>query len=226
MSIKTWVGAKRALRNAAGAYSLALALACCRESAGTHAQVLPPDAKPLCTFEPGEFAGWFETGVVALNGRVKPKDSLNFTPDGMCSFHKWSEQMFLWLTSPVGDERVFQSKDFYAVSTLGADGWRTLLRNTPHKNDASLRDTKALEQGQPNRRLVLMARNESLVYYTTYVNEVYAYFLTGMQTGGITPQPTRFPMTRQELKDIIDFGANRGMTIGIDDPKAHALVVT
>jgi hypothetical protein len=71
-----------------------------------------------------------------------------------------------------------------------------------------------------------MARNRSLVYYATYVNEVFAYFLTGAKTGGITPQPTHFPIRRQELKDIIDYGASRGMTIGIDDPKAQTLVLT
>jgi len=229
MSIKTWIGPKRASRSAARAYGLALAalaLACCGESAGTQAQVLPSDAKPLCTFEPGEFAGWFETGAVTLNGAVKPKDSLNFAPAGICSFHKWSEQMFLWLTSPAGDARVFQSPDFYRVSARGDDHMRTLEKNTAHKNDPALRTSKPIEHGQPGHRFVLMARNRSLVYYATYVNEVYAYFLTGTKTGGITPQPTHFPIRRQELKDIIDYGASRGMTIGIDDPKAQTLVLT
>jgi hypothetical protein len=194
-------------------------------------QVLPPDAKPLCTLEPGEFVGWFETGAVTLDGAVKPKDSLNFSASNPpnqrnCNFHKWSEQMFLWLTSPAGDRRVFQSSDFYRVSARGDDHMRTLERNTSHKNDPSVRASKPPEHGQPGNRFVLMAGNRSLVYYATYVNEVYAYFLTGAKTGGITPQPTRFPIRRQELKDIIDFGAQHGMTIGIDDPKARALVVT
>jgi hypothetical protein len=233
MSIKTWVGPKCALRNAARVYSLALAalaLVCCREAAETQAQVLPPDAKPLCTFEPGEFAGWFETGAVTLNGAVKPKDSLNFAPAGICSFHKWSEQMFLWLTSPAGNERVFQSQDFFAVAApSGEDHKRDLLRNTPHKNDASLRDSKPpLEQGQPDNRYVLMATNGSFVYYTTYVNEIYAYFLTGTMNGGITPRPERFPITPEELQKIIAFGAaHRGMTItSIEDPRAKSLAVT
>jgi hypothetical protein len=238
VSIKRWVGAKRALRNAAGAYSFALAalaLACCREVAETQAQVLPSDAKPLCALEPGEFAGWFETGAVTLNGAVKPKDSLNFAPqtlagERICDFHKWAEQMFLWLTSPAGNERVFQSQDFFAVAApSGEDHKRDLLRNTSHKNDASLRDAKPpLEQGQPDTRDVLMARNGSFVYYTTYVNEIYAYFLTGTLNGGITPQPEQFPTEQEELQKIIAFGAaHGGMKITtIEDPRAKALTVT
>src|SRR5262249_55473376 len=193
------------------------------------------DAQPLCTFEPGEFAGWFETGAVTLNGRVKPKDSLNFAPEALpgehvCHFHKWAEQMFLWLTSPAGSEIVFQSQDFFAVAApSGQDHKRDLLRNTPHKNDASLRDSKPpLEPGQPDDRYVLMATNESLVYYTTYVNEIYAYFLTGTLNGGITPQPVRFPTQPEELQKIITFGAaHGGMKITtIEDPRAKALTVT
>lgn len=154
-------------------------------------QVLPTDARPLCTFEPGEFAGWFATGAVTLNGAVKPKDSLNFAPETppgnrACNFHKWAEQMFLWLTSPAGGGRVFQSPDFYRVSARGDDGMRTLEKNTTRKNNPSVRASKPPEPGQPGNRFVLMAGNKSLVYYATYVNEVYAYFLTGTKTGGIT----------------------------------------
>ena len=71
-----------------------------------------------------------------------------------------------------------------------------------------------------------MAGNSSLVYYATYVNEVYAYFLTGTKNGGITPQPTRFPINKSELEQIIAFGKDHGMTTAeIDDPKARAMVV-
>ena len=209
----------------------ALALTCFSGLAS--GQVLPTDARPLCTFEPGEFAGWFETGAVTLDGAVKPKDSLNFSrnvPSGdpICNFHKWSEQMFLWVTSPApGGGRIFQSPDFYRVSAPGDDGMRTLEKNTARKNDPSLRDSKPPEHGQPGNRFVLMAVNGSLVYYATYVNEVHAYFLTGAKTGGITPEPTRFPIEEPELEQIIAFGKDRGMTITeIDDPKARALVVT
>ena len=34
-----------------------------------------------------------------------------------------------------------------------------------------------------------------LVYYTIVVNDVYAYFLTGNKTGGITPAASDFPTT-------------------------------
>jgi hypothetical protein len=192
--------------------------------------VLPDDAKLLCTFEAGEFAGWFETGAVTLDGAVKPKDSLNFSADApsdlrICNFHKWSEQMFLWLTSPAaGGGRAFQSPDFYRVSGPRAGGVRTLARNLPSNTGP---DSEPFEQGgQPEERYVLMAGNGSLVYYATHVNELYAYFLTGTKNGGITPQPTRFPIKKPEVEQIIAFGKDRGMTItDIDDPKARAMVV-
>jgi hypothetical protein len=239
MNISTQVARRKAPRQADAMRALvqnsclalaALALTGCSELAS--AQVLPTDAKPLCSFEAGEFPGWFATGAVTLNGAVKPKDSLNFAPETppgnrACNFHKWAEQMFLWLTSPAGGGRVFQSPDFYRVSARGDDGMRTLEKNTTRKNNPSVRASKPPEPGQPGNRFVLMAGNKSLVYYATYVNEVYAYFLTGTKTGGITPQPTRFPIEKPELEQIIAFGKDRGMTItDIDDPKARALAVT
>src|SRR5437870_13464218 len=65
---------------------------------------VPSDADLTCIATPTEFAGWFEPGsvhggVVDLNGIAKPADSrLALAPN--CGFYKWSEQMFLWLTSP------------------------------------------------------------------------------------------------------------------------------
>ena len=149
MNIDTQVACRGAPRRAEAVGALAsrqnarlvlaaLALTCC--SGFASAEVLPTDARPLCTFEPGELAGWFETGAVTLDGAVKPKDSLNFSANKPpnqrnCNFHKWSEQMFLWLTSPApGGGRVFQSPDFYRVSVPGTDRKRTLVRNMPHSS--------------------------------------------------------------------------------------------
>ena len=193
-----------------------LALASFSEFAG--AQVLPNDAKPTCTFESGEFAGWFATGVVTVNGVVNPADSLTFRPslhvppnDPDCNFYKWSEQMFLWVTSPADHgERVFHSPEFYGISAAAPDGTRTLQPLTQNI-DLFVLTSKPVEQGgEVGSRAVLMAGNNSLVYYGSQVNDVYAYFLTGTKNGGITPKPTRFPIEQPELDKITAFAASHG----------------
>src|SRR6185369_2461920 len=95
------------------------------------AQSLPTDAQTTCTVTAPVFASWFESGSVTLNGVVKPADSVNFPNIPNCSFHQWSEQMFLWLTSPApakyggGGGRIFNSPAFYDVSPPDASGDRT-----------------------------------------------------------------------------------------------------
>ena len=98
---------------------------------------LPTDAKATCTVSAAMFSGWFESGTVTLNGVVKPADSVNFPNIPNCSFHQWSEQMFLWLTSPApanyggGGGRIFASPTFYGVSPRDqSTGSRTFL---PHR---------------------------------------------------------------------------------------------
>ncbi|HMC90861.1 MAG TPA: hypothetical protein VKI45_00235 [Allosphingosinicella sp.] len=77
----------------------------------------------------------FESGSVTLNGAVKPADStLGLVPN--CPFFVWSEQMFLWMTSPAprrygGAGRIMFSPSFFTVSPAGPDGRRTFLRNQP-----------------------------------------------------------------------------------------------
>ena len=200
----------------------ALALTC--SSVLAHAQALPVDAKPACLFQSGEFPGWFATGAVTLDGAVDPADSLNFPSDSKyCDFYKWSERMFLWVTSqsPNG-VRVFQSPDFYTI-TAQVDGKRALIRNDFGKNDIfiSLRSSKPVEHdGQPGSRGVLMAQNRSLVYYASLVNDVYAYFLTGAKNGDL--DGFRFPIQKRELEKIVAFGAPHGINFG----DRNALAVT
>ena len=100
------------------------------------AQTIPSDAQTTCTVTPTDFAGWFETGTPAVNGVVKPADSLNFPDQPNCSFYQWAEQMFLWLTSPApatycgGGAHVFDSPAFFDVSPPDASGNRTLITHT------------------------------------------------------------------------------------------------
>jgi len=93
-----------------------------------------------CSIQAPEFAGWFQPssvtgGTVKLNGIANPANSLTFSDSPNCDFYKWSEQMFLWLTSPAptaygGSGRVFQSQVFYDVSPLDASFDRTLVPHT------------------------------------------------------------------------------------------------
>lgn len=296
---------------------------------------VPADAQETCTVTTTEFASWFETGTVALDGVVNPADSVNFPDIPNCSFYQWSEQMFLWLTSPTpphyggGGGRIFNSPAFFDVSPPDSNGDRTLIPLTLGQLrlfdlraaqvgplalpiifdiegrmfsveppvfaqsgnqlilDASgepveigsarigeegipiffdpagkeiprprpiirpefieepivqkfIIDDKleiflnvqgtvvSTEQGQAGGGDVLMAQNGSLVYFATTVNDVFAYFLTGIKTSAI-PSPggnidnALFPTTQAELDDIIDFAADRGVTLV--DPEALAIEV-
>jgi hypothetical protein len=91
--------------------------------------VLPGDAGKTCIVNEDEFKRWFTDGNVKKDGEVKPAGSLSFQPASECAFYRWSEQMFLWLTSPLSQGRYkFNSSDFFAVDSPGSDGGRKLIR--------------------------------------------------------------------------------------------------
>jgi hypothetical protein len=316
--------------------------------------VLPQDAKPLCTVSAQNFKTWFG-GNVSLNGAVNPANSITFPNGGDCDFYMWSEQMFLWLTSPApktygGGSFVFNSPIFYNVSGANADGKRTYTQNQPNiplpllsvraaqagpnglqrvvdkkgrafeilpaplagngkslvkdstgkqveveRIDAvadkkptffdssnkkiSLPSTPVLNtemaervaphltkldskvaktmvqafrngagkavfvdsngntieptQGQAGTSGVLIGQNQSLIYYATMVNDVYAYFQTGIGNGSI-PNPNNinapgkfptalFPTTQSELDPIIAYAATKGVTF--PDKEALAMEI-
>ena len=281
--------------------------------------ILPGDAKPTCAVAPAEFATWFASGSVGLNGAVNPADSIAFSDLPNCDFYKWSEQMFLWLTSPsaTGDgTHVFDTPVFFDVSLPDASGKRTFIPHTPGSlrnfsasipqrgpneervvfdqtgemftvvqhvgrrvtiirdlegRQVEIQQLEATPEGQPlfrdssgnaipleaapnqsprlidnsgreielssNRitvngeqmllttsgdvldlefgqadKSVLMAQNNSLVYYSLQTNDVFAYFLTGTKNGGITPAPTQFPTKDPELDAIKQFASTHSTT--------------
>ena len=105
-------------------------------------QTLPSDAGSTCLAGPDsltavEFNSWFDAGVVSLNGAVKPADSVHFPDRPNCTFYKWSEQMFLWLTSPAppryggGGGLIMNSSAFYDVTPPDSMGHRQLV---PHSS--------------------------------------------------------------------------------------------
>src|SRR5882724_6882580 len=105
--------------------------------ASAHAQTLPTNPATTCTVMPPMFASWFQSGRPSLNGVVNPADSVTFNPSSNCTFYQWSEQMFLWMTSPApasyggGGGRIFDSPTFYDVSPANAQGQRTFIPHVP-----------------------------------------------------------------------------------------------
>jgi hypothetical protein len=78
---------------------------------------LPQNVKPLCDLSDKDFATWFKSGEITENGEVTPANSVDFKHDSNSDFYKWSEQMFLWMTSKDDSNKaVFESSDFYTVS--------------------------------------------------------------------------------------------------------------
>jgi hypothetical protein len=92
-------------------------------------QTVPQDAYPKCPVDQKTFDKWFQSGKPSVNGFVNPADSVGFTESSVCDFYAWAKQMFLWLTSPSGGSRVFDSSAFYDVSPLDSSHQRKFL---PH----------------------------------------------------------------------------------------------
>jgi hypothetical protein len=86
-----------------------------------------------------------------------------------------------------------------------------------------------VEQGQADFGVLeaQTAANGSLVYYATMVNDVYAYFLTGVKDGAITTStPNQFPTTTADLNNIIAFATAHGKgSPPFPDPNALAVEV-
>jgi len=128
-------------------------------------QNLPSDASDACPLSAATFNTWFHSGSVTLDGAVDPANSLNnLIPN--CGFYQWSEQMFMWLTSPTppsyggGGGRIFDSTPFFDVSPPDANGIRTFL---PHS--AGLIHAFPLRAAQvgPHGLVVVMDRSRRLL---------------------------------------------------------------
>lgn len=67
---------------------------------------------------------------------------------------------------------------------------------------------------------VLMAQNQSLVYYTIEVNDVYGYFASGLKAGAISA--THFPVSAADEAPILAYAATKGVS-SFPDPEALAI---
>ncbi len=80
-----------------------------------------------------------------------------------------------------------------------------------------------VETGQAGGGGALIAQNGSLIYYTSIVNDVFAYFLSGTKNGAILPAPTQFPTTQANLTQVTNYASTFGVTF--EDPNALAIEV-
>lgn len=60
---------------------------------------------------------------------------------------------------------------------------------------------------------VLMAQNGSLVYFSIFVNDEYAYFLTGNNHGAFNPAQTTFPTNTTQMQQIYSYALSHGQTL-------------
>lgn len=182
---------------------------------------LPSDVMPSCVVSDSLIKSWFASGSVSKNGAVNPANSLTAVHNVNCDFYKWSEQMFLWITSPntsgdYKDGTVMESPSFYTVST-SQNSMRTLI---PHekgklitaeantqKTDSRIIDSEEAQATDD----VLLAQNDSLVYYISMVNDVYAKFLEFEATQ--TTGASQFPTTQSALDSIVNYAESKGQTV-------------
>ncbi|TEB43320.1 hypothetical protein D0809_14190 [Flavobacterium circumlabens] len=301
-----------------------LFLGCKKEKgllASNDSEYLPQDVKQSCTVSESEFNSWFASGSVTENGLVTPANSVTFPHNNNCDFYKWSEQMFLWVTSPAsgaydGKGTVLESSVFYNVSPPDSLNKRTLTQHKPNqvlravsninqsgpnrlpvlidksgkmfeieaeKSDEKVKDesnkliqvdhivtnasglhsffdtkgkviknpkpvidskikpsevvqqfkvgNKSIfldstgkevqsEQGQAGSHGALMGENKSLVYYITMVNDVYAYFLTGVNENQLNGN--QFPTTAAARDSILAYAKTKGWATP-PDPDALAM---
>lgn len=121
----------------------------------------PQDVKALCVVDSPEFASWFASGTPAENGLVLPANSVTFPHNNNCDFYKWSEQMFLWITSPISSGKyssgntVLESEVFYTVSPE-VNGDRVFIA---HKPGTTIRANSLIRQTGPNRLPVVLSRD-------------------------------------------------------------------
>jgi hypothetical protein len=199
----------------------------CKSGTPEDSDYLPQDVLQSCFVGQDEFAGWFESGKITENGVVKPVNSVTFGHKDNCDFYKWSEQMFLWMTSPADDfgpgKRVLESPIFYTVSPEDSLGHRTFIQ---HKKGLLLSAVSGLEksvgidseEGQATGD-ALMAKDGSMVYYITMANDVYAQFRTAVKNGYM--KGNTFPTTQSALDSIVAYAKENGVTL----PDANALAI-
>jgi len=125
---------KRSTTIAAAMIILSFVLWKCSSRQPSVTSSLPQNVLASCTLSADTFKTWFKSGQVTANGLVTPANSVTFPKNNTnCDFYKWSERMFLWVTSPLAGKTVLESPEFYNVSPEDSAGNRVLIPNAPGK---------------------------------------------------------------------------------------------
>lgn len=124
--------------------------------ASTPGSQFPANVMNACPMNPDSFNTWFESGKVTENGAVNHANSLSFVHDSNCNFYRWSQQMFLWVTSTYKGRSVMESPLFFTVTPPDSTGHRDLI---PHSDDQPLRATGNIVQSGPHRLPILIAKD-------------------------------------------------------------------
>jgi hypothetical protein len=184
---------------------LCLALFCIYYGCHYSRQELPLDARSSCNsvIDTSQFNPWFEKREASLNGSVKPPHGLSFQGGPACNFYKWSEQIFLWLTSPAPtryseNNIVMNTSGFFDISERDSSGEREFIAHGPER--LRFANVLAMQSEYPDTPGVLMAQNGSLVYSTISVNQVFTYFRTRL--GPSILHAVRFPTDRTEIDSL------------------------
>lgn len=167
---------------------------------------LPTDVKKIADLK---LNNWF------ANGKVMAANSVDFNNGTNIDFYKWSEQMFLWITSPEDNTIVLETPEFFTVSPpYSSSEKRDLIPHNPSKTlSASVNIIKLdTEEGQAGSDDVLMSKDGSILYYITFVNDVYAKFLDGSKKEKLNDSIS-FPTTQRELDSIVAFAKSIGDTV-------------
>jgi hypothetical protein len=125
-------------------------------TASVRKSIFPADVMNSCPMNPDSFNTWFESGKVSENGAVNHANSLTFVHDSNCNFYRWSQQMFLWVTSTYKGRSVMESPLFFTVTPPDSAGHRDLI---PHTDDQPLRAAGHIVQSGPNRLPVMNAKD-------------------------------------------------------------------
>lgn len=176
---------------------------------------LPPTYDPTstCDVNQSQLNTWFTSGAVSKNGMVNAANGDTFPPiqNTACDFYKWGAQMFLWLTSPLADTPVFDGPMFYDV-VLNEDQPNSpfILKFESNSganiNNFALRTRKSSEAdsvGQAGGDGVLLAQDDTLVFYGVHANDVYANYRTAQQKGDLSGVlATNFPVTLAQVQTV------------------------
>jgi len=211
---------KTTLKAIAIATTLTAMAIACKSEKEEQASYLPLNVSSKCQLTQTEFNKWFKSGTASENGAVVPANSVDFVHNNNCDFYKWSEQMFLWITSSDADgtygggSTVMESPVFYTI-TPKENKKRFLV---PHKKGQLLRAMANIdlvrsinsEEAQATDD-VLMDKNGNIVYYISMANEGYAEYLTAVKNGKMSGKT--FPTTKEARDSVFMFAKERGVVL-------------